>query len=179
LIAYRQGTDAGIRQFVVTGAAVWLHVIADHAQVVIGEVGRVGAALLTGAASLLATLKSEKLTVRGVPVAGKELVAGPIKDLGFAFALLGRILDFYDLVALRTHADRQEALLVRSDMSERLLRLKRLDQVKLTYLLQKAHKGLSLTEQQRLAEILLALMDPQVGMGTHSPANSRSMAREP
>jgi hypothetical protein len=141
--------------------------------------GAVVGGLVTGAASLLATLRPEKLTVRGVPVAGKELVAGPIKDLGFAFALLGRILDFYDLVALRTHADRQEALLVRSDMSERLLRLKRLDQVKLTYLLQKAHKGLSLTEQQRLAEILLALMDPQVGMGTHSPANSRSMAREP
>ena len=80
---------------------------------------------------------------------------------------------------MRSHADRQDIRLIRSNMRLRLPRLKRLDQVKLTYLLQKAHKGLSLTEQQRLAEILLALMDPSVGMGNHSPANSRSMAREP
>ncbi|WP_320821953.1 DUF3482 domain-containing protein [Reinekea sp.] len=122
--------------------------------------GAVVGGLLSGAASFLATLKPEKLTVRGVPVAGKELVAGPMNDLNFAFVLLGRALDFYDLVALRTHADRQDARLITSDMSQRMLRLKRLDQVRLAHLLQKAHKGLGDREQQQLAEMLLTLMNP-------------------
>ena len=133
--------------------------------------GAVVGGLLSGAASLLATLRPEKLTVRGVPVAGKELVAGPMKDLSFAFVLLGRALDFYDLVALRTHADRQEAKLISSDMNQRMLRLKRLDQVKLAHLLQKAHKGLSDREQQQLAEMLLALMNP---MARQDTATSRA-----
>jgi len=128
--------------------------------------GAVVGGLLSGGASLLATLRPEKLTVRGVPVAGKELVAGPMKDLNFAFVLLGRALDFYDLVALRTHADRQNARLISSDMSERMLRLKRVDQVKLAHLLRKAHKGLSEREQQQLADMLPALMNPSASMST-------------
>jgi hypothetical protein len=63
---------------------------------------------------------------------------------------------------LRSHADRQDIRLIRSNMRLRLPRLKRSDQVKLTYLLQKAHKGLSLTLQHRLAERALALVDPSV-----------------
>ncbi|MFL0806692.1 MAG: GTPase/DUF3482 domain-containing protein [Oceanobacter sp.] len=116
--------------------------------------GALAGGVVSGLASIAATLKPEKLKIRGVPVAGKSLVAGPVKELPFAFALLGRLLDFLALLQCRTHADRSTAQLQDRGMGERLERLPRMDQVKLTRLIQKAHKGLSDKEQRQLCEYI-------------------------
>jgi hypothetical protein len=130
------------------------------------DVGVGGASLMAGAlagglvssiASVLATHKPEKLNFKGVPLAGKVLLAGPVKDLTFAYVLIGRAIDFYDLIRQRTHADRSIADVTPISMKERLKRLSKVDEVKLTRILLKAHKGLDTKEAQQLREWVLHL----------------------
>ncbi|MDO6805431.1 DUF3482 domain-containing protein, partial [Wenyingzhuangia sp. 1_MG-2023] len=66
--------------------------------------GALAGGLLSGLASLAATWKPEKMNIKGVPVAGKTLTAGPVRDLTFVFVLLGRAVDFLELMLRRTHA---------------------------------------------------------------------------
>jgi hypothetical protein len=105
--------------------------------------GAVAGGLVSGAASFAATLKPEKLKIKGVPMAGEMLTAGPVSNLAFGFILLGRAIDFFDTITLRTHGDRREVTVKTTRFDERLERLSKSDQVRLTRLVQKAHKGLS------------------------------------
>ncbi len=122
--------------------------------------GALTGGLLSGAASIFATATPENLTIQGLPVAGKTLTAGPIKNLTFSFALLGRAVAFLDLVLKRTHADRTVAS-VNGDnnyFSDRFNRLNKSDQVQLTQLLQKAHQGLDAQELTKLRDWILQII---------------------
>ncbi|WP_439134205.1 DUF3482 domain-containing protein [Pseudomaricurvus sp.] len=119
--------------------------------------GAVSGGLLSGLASVAATWKPEKLNIKGVPLAGKTLTAGPVKELTFAFVLLGRAIDFLSLIRTRTHADRSVAQLADSRLTDRLDQLPKSDQVQLTRLLLKAHKGLNEKELLRLRDWIMQL----------------------
>ena len=122
-------------------------------------VGALAGGLLSGAASLAATWKPEKLTVKGIPLAGKSLTIGPVTDLTFAFVLLGRAIDYLALVHQRTHADRRLAEIKRRSMTERMQQLAKTDQVRLTRVLQRAHKGISEKDQQHWCDWIIAMVE--------------------
>lgn len=121
--------------------------------------GAMAGGLLSGLASVAATWKPEKLNIKGVPLAGKSLTAGPVKDLGFAFVLLGRAIDFLIMIRLRTHADRSVALVIDSRFTDRFNRLTKKDQVQLTRILHKAQKGLNEKDLMRFRDWVLTLCD--------------------
>ncbi|MGB0664317.1 MAG: DUF3482 domain-containing protein [Pontibacterium sp.] len=120
--------------------------------------GAIAGGLVSGLASFAATLKPEKLKFKGVPVAGKELVAGPSKSLNFNFVVLGRALDVLEHLLSRTHANRAVGTLAPKSMTERLSALSKTEQVKLTRLLQKSAKGLSEQELTQFSELILTLV---------------------
>jgi len=113
--------------------------------------------LVSGAASLFATAAPENLKINGIPIAGETLKAGPMKELTFIFVVLGRAVDFLEMILRRTHADRSIAELPETNLTERINHLPKVDQVQLTRLLQKAHKGLSEAELIKLRDWVLAL----------------------
>ncbi|WP_289281675.1 MULTISPECIES: DUF3482 domain-containing protein [unclassified Methylophaga] len=113
--------------------------------------------LVSGAASLFATAAPENLKINGIPIAGETLKAGPMKELTFIFVVLGRAVDFLEMILRRTHADRSIAELPETNLTERINHLPKVDQVQLTRLLQKAHKGLSEAELIKLRDWVLVL----------------------
>jgi len=119
--------------------------------------------LLSGAASLFATSKPENLNIKGMPLAGETLTAGPMKELTFIFVVLGRAVDFLEMILRRTHADRSIAELAETNLTTRINSLAKVEQVKLTRLLQKTHKGLSDSELLQLRDwvLTLSLQRPQ------------------
>mgnify|MGYP000026458285 FL=1 len=119
--------------------------------------GALAGGLLSGLASLAATWKPEKLNIKGIPVAGKTLTAGPARELTFIFVLLGRAIDFLEMILRRTHADRTVAELKTISLSERLNQLPKMEQVQLTRSLQKAAKGLNDKELLQLRDWILQL----------------------
>ncbi len=124
--------------------------------------GALTGGLVSGLASLAATMKTDGLKIKGVPVAGKQLSAGPVKDTAFAFVVLGRQLDFLDVISTKNHGDRVAVAVQERGMSHRLDRLSKKQQVQLTRLLHKASKGLSQSETGQLAE-LIGLLRYSVG----------------
>lgn len=130
------------------------------------DVGVGGASLMTGAlvggmisgiASAFATSKPEKLNIKGIPLAGETITAGPTRELTFIFVLLGRAIDFLEMILHRTHADRTIVDVAETNLTTRLNQLPKVEQVKLTRLLQKAHKGLSEAELLQLRDWILKL----------------------
>lgn len=117
--------------------------------------GALAGGVLTGAASMFALMNPERLKVKGVPLAGKSLLVGPVKDLNFSFVLLGRIVGFLKLLLARTHADRSVQALPEVDLNACLSSLSKTEQIKLTRILSKAHRGLSDSDRQRLSEWVL------------------------
>jgi len=122
--------------------------------------GAVAGGLVSGFASFAATLRPEKLKIKGVPIAGKSLTAGPTKDLTFAFVLLGRAVDFLQMILNRTHADRTVVEVTNINLNQRLKTLSKYDQVQLTRLLQRAHKGLNEGDLLQLRDWVLQLCRP-------------------
>ncbi len=119
--------------------------------------GALTGGVVSGLASLAATMKTDNLKIKGVPVAGKQLSAGPVKDTGFAFVVLGRQLDFLDAVSSKNHGDRVAVDVQERGMGHRLERLGKKQQIQLTRLLYKAAKGLSQSETGQLAEMVSQL----------------------
>ncbi|MDX1474615.1 MAG: DUF3482 domain-containing protein, partial [Reinekea sp.] len=119
--------------------------------------GAVAGGLVSGLASLAATWKPEKLKIKGVPLAGKTLTAGPVKEATFAFVLLGREVDFFEMILARTHADRSVAEMSDTRLNDRLTRLPKYEQVQLTRLILRAHKGLNDQELLQLRDWILKL----------------------
>ena len=131
------------------------------------DIGVGGASLMTGAvlggitsgaASLYFSAEPEKISLKKMPLGGQQLMAGPVKNLQFAFVLLGRALSFQRAVAQHSHANR-DVLQLRYEQDEHWLQtLDKTQQLSLTRLLQKAGKGLSAREVEKLQEIVMALI---------------------
>ncbi|HEY7772866.1 MAG TPA: DUF3482 domain-containing protein [Marinagarivorans sp.] len=131
------------------------------------DVGVGGASLMTGAllggltsgaASFYFSSEPEKIRLQKMPLGGQKLMAGPVKNLQFAFVLLGRALRFQRAVAEHSHANR-DVLQLQYDNNEHWLQvLAKSEQLALTRLLQKAHKGLGARELEKLQAIVLQLV---------------------
>ena len=131
------------------------------------DVGLGGASLLTGsllggvtsaAASFYFTEAPEKIRIKNAPLGGKTQLIGPVKNLQFAFVLLGRAVSYHAAVSQHSHADR--AVLEVSENPHWLDTLDKTQQIKLTQLLQKAHKGFTGGEVNKLQALLDAALKP-------------------
>lgn len=122
--------------------------------------GALTGGLLSGVASIFATSTPDNLNIKGVPLAGKNLTAGPVKSLTFSFVLLGRALHFLEIMLKRTHADRSIANVSEDSFNVRFNQLNKTDQVQLTLILQKAQKGLNDQDLIKLRDWIIQLTQP-------------------
>ena len=76
-------------------------------------------ALLGGAAAFFASDQLAKTKVLGLPLGGKEMVVGPVKDPNFVWVVLGRALLHHQVVAERNHA-RREALILEAEAERKI-----------------------------------------------------------
>lgn len=76
-------------------------------------------ALLGGAAGFFGTNQLAKVAVLGLPLGGRELVVGPVKDPNFPWVVLGRALLHHRVIAERNHA-RREALILEAGADRRI-----------------------------------------------------------
>lgn len=114
--------------------------------------GAVAGGLASAAATTWATLKPGQLRVKGVPISGEQVTFGPIKDLQFAFVLVGRLIILLEHLSERSHAQRNAYTIQHSDLSKRLGRaLSQKQQISLTLLLRKGYKGWSNEEMLQMA----------------------------
>ena len=127
------------------------------------DIGIGGASLMTGAllggitsgaASLYFSAEPEKIRLKKMPLGGQQLLAGPVKNLQFAFVLLGRALSFQRAVAQHSHANRDVLELEYEESDHWLQTLDKTQQLTLTRLLQKAGKGLSTRELEKMQEMV-------------------------
>ena len=128
------------------------------------DAGVGGASLMTGSilggiaggsSTLFFTQKPDKVSVKGMPLAGKKLCAGPIKNIQFTFVLLGRAIIHQQAVSQRPHADHSLLKLEEVEHIDWINQLTQAQQAKLTRLLQKSHKGLSPDEIGQLKGLIL------------------------
>lgn len=121
-------------------------------------IGAIGGGLLSGAASLLLSQAPENIQIKGMPLGGKTITVGPVKNLQFSFVLLGRMLDYQHKIATRAHADRSTLELESTSDSHWLNTLSHKKQVKLTYLLKRSAIGLKNKELTTLKSIIAELI---------------------
>jgi hypothetical protein len=112
----------------------------------------------SGATSAFLSQQPDKLNIKGIPFGGKQLVAGPVKNLSFAFVILGRAVAYVQALMERTHANRSVLDLDGVNDEDWLSCLDKAEQVKLSYLLQKSAKSLKTSERTTLENLVLRLM---------------------
>ena len=120
--------------------------------------GAILGGLTSAAASFYLSAAPEKISLKNIPLGGQQLTIGPIKNLQFAFVLLGRALSFQRAVALRSHANRNIMLVNNDHESTWLNRLTHKQQLQLTRLLQQGYKGLSEQDIQLFNTLLNDLL---------------------
>jgi hypothetical protein len=76
-------------------------------------------ALLGGATVFFGSDQLAKTKVLGLPLGGKEMVVGPVKDPNFPWVVLGRALLHQQVVSERNHA-RREALILEAEAEQRV-----------------------------------------------------------
>lgn len=150
---------------------ITLAATAGAAAGVLIDLGIGGASLMAGsliggissaAATTWLTEDPEKIRLKNLPIGGKQLQIGPIKNLQFAFVLLGRALNYQHAIANHSHANRNILLIKdcqKQDTQQKLEQLKKPQQLQLTQLLQKAHKGMNTSEAQKLQTIIEKLIE--------------------
>ena len=119
--------------------------------------GALTGGVVGGAASLFYSTKPDRIQIKGMPLGGKQLVAGPIKNLQFAFVLLGRAIEYQKALVLRAHADKSLLVLSDTNNDHWIETLDKTKQIALTRLLLKAAKGLSQKERKSLQGIILSV----------------------
>ncbi len=131
------------------------------------DLGVGGTSLMTGAilgglssaaASFYLSAAPEKITLKNIPLGGQQLQIGPIKNLQFTFVLLGRAIGLHQLVAQRSHANRDIMRLNNSREALWLDGLSHKQQLQLTRIMQRGYKGLSEQEIQALSRMLSDLL---------------------
>ena len=60
------------------------------------------------ASGVVSTLQLDKLRIKGIPIAGKQVSYGPIKDPNYPYVLINRALHLYQQIANKNHADRSD-----------------------------------------------------------------------
>ena len=119
--------------------------------------GALAGGVVGGAASLYYSAKPDRIQIKGLPLGGKQLMAGPVKNLQFAFVLLGRAIQYQKALVSRAHADKSLLVLAETDNTHWIETLDKSKQITLTRLLLKAAKGLNESERQSLQKIVQSL----------------------
>jgi hypothetical protein len=73
--------------------------------------------LLGGASAFMGMRRLARIRVMGLPLGGRELLVGPVRDLNFPWVILGRAVLHHRMIAERNHA-RRESLLLESTANE-------------------------------------------------------------
>ena len=122
--------------------------------------GSVLGGIAGGSSTLFFTQKPDKVSIKGMSLAGKQLCAGPIKNIQFAFVILGRAIAHQQAVSQRPHADHSVLQLDEVEKIDWINKLSQTQQAKLTRLLQKSHKGLSLDEIGQFKKLIIKIIQP-------------------
>ncbi|WP_054112594.1 DUF3482 domain-containing protein [Marinagarivorans algicola] len=140
----------------------------------VGGASLMAGSLLGGISSAAATTwlteNPEKVRIKNLPIGGKQLQIGPVTHLQFAFVLLGRALNYQHALATHSHANRN-ALHVNDNTEHWLNGLNKTQQLKLTQILQKAHKRLTdadISQCQMLVTQLISDASDNINANTHN-----------
>lgn len=130
--------------------------VGGHSLMLGAALGGLGSAV----ASIWASAKPDRLKLKGLPIAGQQLRLGPVKDLNFAFVVLGRALAAYHSVVTKAHADRTPIVLESkaSLLAQQLDNLSTRDRTTLARLLMKCRKGLSEADREAFQRLLAQLL---------------------
>ncbi|MFT5085492.1 MAG: hypothetical protein ACI9Y1_003553 [Lentisphaeria bacterium] len=120
--------------------------------------GALAGGLISGAASFFITAQPDRVRIKGIPLGGKKIIVGPVKNLQFAYVLLGRAIRYQQAIASRAHADQSLMILSSEEDKHWIDGLDKSQQIKLTRYLQKAAKGLSQSDLQSLQKIIARLL---------------------
>lgn len=107
------------------------------------------------AASTWLSQAPDKVSIKNLPLGGKKITIGPIKNLQFAFVLLGRALNYQHALMQHSHANRDR--LTVTEGNEWLAKLGKKEQVQLSQLLLKCAKGLSDQDSSKLQQLIVQL----------------------
>ncbi|MCJ8313627.1 MAG: DUF3482 domain-containing protein [Saccharospirillaceae bacterium] len=118
--------------------------------------GALGGGLLGGVGSL-ATMKFSDKWLKDIHLNGENLVAGPINNQAFMFALFGRSISYIKSINQRNHADQNDVIEVKSVNWSEKLNNKRM--IELSRLLKTLNKrDFKVSEQIRLQSIVMQLL---------------------
>ena len=107
------------------------------------------------AASTWLSQEPDKVSIKNLPLGGKKITIGPVKNLQFAFVLLGRALNYQHALIQHSHANRERLHI--TEGNEWLANLGKKDQVQLSQLLIKCAKGLSEADSEKLQQFITQL----------------------
>lgn len=114
--------------------------------------GAVGGGILGLSSALFGSDYIGKMKLKGLPLGGFVAQQGPIKDLNFAYVVIGRFLFLYEQIKNKNHADRRDIELNSLDLSEKISRLKKDDAKQL-------HRACSLLVKQKVASELIPALE--------------------
>ncbi|MCF6193897.1 MAG: GTPase/DUF3482 domain-containing protein [Kangiellaceae bacterium] len=95
--------------------------------------GAIGGGLVGFGSAWLGANKLASSTIKGLPLGGYQAEQGPINNLNFPYVVIGRFLYLYELLKLKSHADRSD-ILVSSDLLKRKIEQMQKEQTKSLHL---------------------------------------------
>jgi len=118
--------------------------------------GALGGSIVGGAGSLAAMKFSDKW-LKDIHLNGENIVAGPINNQAFTFALLGRSLSYVHTIYIRNHADQNQKIEVQAkNWSEYLDNKQMISLTKILKILQK--RTLKHSEQNAMQGIIFQIL---------------------
>lgn len=118
--------------------------------------GSLTGSIIGGAAGVFFQSNIDQIKISGMPFSGKKIVIGPIKNMHFAFVVLGRFLNFTYKLSKRAHADRN-TLAITEDKSW-VNALSKTEQIVLTQTLLKCADKNASPNIDKLSKIIHALI---------------------
>jgi hypothetical protein len=120
-------------------------------------------ALLGGVGAFVGTPKLARSNLVGLPIGGRELTVGPIRDPNIGWVIVTRALLHHRLVAERNHA-RREALIIDAGAEHHLAeQISAADRRTIDRLLGAIGKrgGAEVSEREALEDLIRSLLDPR------------------
>lgn len=111
------------------------------------------------AASTWLSQAPDKISIKNLPLGGKKITIGPVKNLQFCFVLLGRALNYQRALKRHSHADRGPLNITQGN--EWLNSLDKKDQVALSQLLMKSANGLNESQNAQLQKLIAGILASQ------------------
>ena len=118
--------------------------------------GAISGGIIGGAGSM-ATMRFSDKWLKDIHLNGENLVAGPIDNQAFMFALFGRSISYVKTIDQRNHADQNDVIEVEAvSWSDQLSNKKMIELTKLLKTLSK--RDFKISEQQKMQSIIMELL---------------------